>query len=425
MQNKKGFKILKWLLNLALVVSLAVVFLMPVGMQDLTIVFDTQEEKVSFFVPESELENVTEFTIQCQQSELQHIREIRLYRGFKSFCVGKISVEELKGLASFEAEGLVFNESACKQLKAVSSSVLAERLMLAEVIFCVYLIIRILIIALREKAACNDLSNHGLVFTIKRFFSDTIKYGAYMKYAARASLKSDVSNSYLKRAWWILEPLLTMMVYVLIFGNALGRNIENYITFTFTALIMWGFMNRNTVFSVRCIRNKRDIVSRVYVPKHVLLITNMLINTYKMCFTMIILIPMLFIFRVNFGLGLLWIIPVFLLMFVLTFGVGMIFMHYGVYVDDLSQAVGIMMTLLMYMSGIFYDIPGILPAPLNSVMMVLNPVAMLIDTMRGALLYDNVANVPLIGIWMVLSVLLTYIGADTVYKHENTYVKVV
>ena len=44
MQNKKGFKILKWLLNLALVVSLAVVFLMPVGMQDLTLVFDTQED---------------------------------------------------------------------------------------------------------------------------------------------------------------------------------------------------------------------------------------------------------------------------------------------------------------------------------------------------------------------------------------------
>ena len=103
----------------------------------------------------------------------------------------------------------------------------------------------------------------------------------------------------------------------------------------------------------------------------------------------------------------------------------MIFLHYGVFVDDLSYAVGILLNLLMFLSGMFYDVVTALPEPLNHILMCINPVVVFIDTMRNALLYNKITNIPLILMWMILGLLISYIGIHIVNKNENGYVKVI
>ena len=151
----------------------------------------------------------------------------------------------------------------------------------------------------------------------------------------------------------------------------------------------------------------------------------MILNFFKLLFSAIILVVMLVVFRVQLGVCIWTLIPSYLLMFLLAFGGGMIFLHYGVYIDDLGYAVGILLQILMFLSGIFYDTLTSLSTPLNVMMLSVNPVAMFIDTMRNGLLYNTVANVPLWTIWIVLSLQLCYIGIHIVYKNENGYVKVV
>ena len=100
-------------------------------------------------------------------------------------------------------------------------------------------------------------------------------------------------------------------------------------------------------------------------------------------------------------------------------------MHFGVFVDDLSYAVGILLNMLMFLSGIFYEVNTTLPEPFNIVMMYCNPIAIVIDTMRNALLYNYAANLLQIGIWFLIGIVLSIIGIHIVYKNENAYVKVV
>ncbi len=134
---------------------------------------------------------------------------------------------------------------------------------------------------------------------------------------------------------------------------------------------------------------------------------------------------MLFIFKVSIGWNILWVIPSYIIMILVSFGVGMIFLHYGVYIDDLSYAVGILLQMMMFLSGTFYDAMSTLSAPLNIIMISMNPMAMLIDTMRNGLLYNNATNLPLLAIWFVIALILCYVGVHIVYKNENSYVKVV
>ena len=119
------------------------------------------------------------------------------------------------------------------------------------------------------------------------------------------------------------------------------------------------------------------------------------------------------------------VVPAYVNLILLAFGVGMLLLHHGVYVDDLSYAVSILLSMLMFLSGIFYDVLTTLSEPLNIMMLSFNPVAMMVDTMRNALIYGEITNVPLIIIWFLISLLLCCIGVHIVYKNENSYVKVV
>lgn len=425
MKNKNLIIILKILIIAGFIAGGMVIALYPVGNQAVTITVDTDAETISYTLPVDEIEKAKEVVVAFSGAKDAVISEIRIYRSLKSVCVEKILPSNIDGFASVQKDSIVFNENTCDMLRRVSASFLAERIILMETVLALSMLLWILTGALNEKMNHENRNNHGPVFEIRRFCQDMCKYKEYVFFAAKADLRAEVANSYLNRLWWLLEPFFNMLVYVLVFGRVMGHSVQNYATFVYSALLMFNYFSRTINYSVKCVRNNRDIVTKVYIPKYILLISNMILSFYKLIFSMIVLIAMMFIFRGQTGWNILWVIPAYLVMFLLSFSIGMIFLHYGVYVDDLGYAVGILLQMLMFLSGEFYDVITSLPAPLNLMMMSMNPAAMFIDTMRNALLYNVAANLPLIGLWTLISILLCYIGVHIVYKNENGYVKVV
>ena len=428
MDNIKKQQIIKGIMiavAVLFVVGSAIIALYPVKNQSITVVVSGAASDVSVTLTADEVDRLTELAIDIPDIDYGDIKEIRLYRFFKSVCLDKITANTLKNYIEVSDGRITLNQAACNLMKKQSKSFFMERLMGIEVLFIIALFLWIAVHALGEKLDRNNRDNHGPIHDIKRFFSDLKKYGQYMVYAANADLRAEVANSYLNRLWWLLEPFFTMLVYVIVFGKLMGRSIENYSTFVFSALLMWTFFSKTMNYSVKCVRSNKDIVTKVYVPKHVLLISNMILNFFKLLFSLIVLIPMLLIFHVHIGIETLWVISAYILMILLSFGVGMICLHYGVYIDDLGYAVEILLRMTMFLSGMFYDVITGLSSPLNVLMLTVNPVATFIDTMRNALLYNVVANVPLITLWTIISLQICYIGVHMVYKNENGYVKVV
>lgn len=421
----KVIRIIKIIVIVFLVVAVMIIGLYPVKNQAVTMVIETTKGMESVTYSADEIQKMQDFEITVSQMADSTLKEIRIYRYFKTLCVDKITFDSISSYAEQQGDTFKFNNNTSNLLRKLSRSCLLERLLFAEIILAIALFLWIVINALDEKMNLNNRDNHGPIKEIGRFISDVKKYKQYMIYAAKADLKAEVANSYLNRLWWLLEPFFNMLVYVIVFGKLMGNSVHNYSTFVFSALLMWNFFSKTINYSVKCVRNNRDIVTKVYVPKHVLLISNMILNFYKLLFSLIVLIPMLIIFKVHIGIGVLWVVPAYILMLFLSFGIGMFFLHYGVYIDDLGYAVGILLQMLMFLSGVFYDVIVGLSAPLNVLMLVLNPVSMFIDTMRNALLNNVVANVPLVGIWIILSLLVSYMGIHLVYKNENGYVKVV
>lgn len=263
----------------------------------------------------------------------------------------------------------------------------------------------------------------------KRFFHDMKRYWAYTSYSVRSELKAEVAGSHLNWIWWILEPVCFMFVYWIVFGTLFGRE-SNFHIFIFIGLTMWNLFNKTVTANVKVIKKNKSIVTKIYLPKYVLVMVNLGINLFKMLISWGIVAVLLITAGVMPKLCMLWILPIVLTMVLITFGVSAIIAHLGVYIEDMTNVVRILLQMLFYLSGVFYDISARLadyPVFAECVLKI-NPVAFLSTAAREVLLYGNtlaIWDMLALGIWCAVGVALTVLGIGLIYRHENSYAKLV
>lgn len=260
----------------------------------------------------------------------------------------------------------------------------------------------------------------------KQFFKDVKKYKSYMICAAKSELKTEVADSYLNWIWWILEPFCLMLVYTFIFGIIFNKSEAYYPLFIFIGLTLWNFFSANVKKSASMVRRYKSVVSRVYLPKVVLLFVHMMTTGFKMCVSLAIVVVMMIFFRVPLSHHIFYVIPGMIVMLLLTFGLMCLEMHYGVYVEDLTKVNDIVLRLLFYLTGIIFNIDQRIgknyPA-LATILGKCNPMAYLLSSIRNALIYNQTPNWKWMLIWFFISVLLCMGGVRLVYRNENNYVK--
>lgn len=258
---------------------------------------------------------------------------------------------------------------------------------------------------------------------MQRLVKDLKKYLRFSFVSAKSQLKAEVANSYLNWVWWILEPMCFMLIYAFIFGVVFQAKEANFPAFIFIGITIWDFFNRTVTVSVKLVRNNKGIVSKVYLPKYVLLLTKIWVNGFKMLISFGIIAGMLIYYKISLTWNVLYVLPSVLILMLLSFGIGTILMHFGVFLDDLSNVISIALKILFYLTGIFYKVSSRVPAPYGEKLAKWNPVAFLLESIREALLYGQAPDTGWLLFWFVVSILITYCGIRTIYRNENSYVK--
>lgn len=261
--------------------------------------------------------------------------------------------------------------------------------------------------------------------SIYRFPKDMKKYFGYAVRMAKANLRAEVANAYLDWLWWLIEPFSMMLVYWWIFGIVFRTTEEYFTAFLFIGLTIWNFFSRSVTASVKMVKGSYSIISKVYIPKYILLFSELLVNAFKMLISFGVVVLMMVLYRVPVTVHVLFIIPVLADLFLITFAIGAVLMHYGVFVRDLAYIIDILLRLLMYLTGTFYAVAKRLPAPYGEIMEKVNPIAFLIASARNALLYEQAVSWTLLFVWFFLSCGILMIGVMLIYRFESSYVKVI
>ena len=258
----------------------------------------------------------------------------------------------------------------------------------------------------------------------ERFKKDLNKYSKYIKYSTKSQLKAEITGSYLSWMWLIIEPICFMFIYAFIAVVVFKSEIPYFAVFIFIGLTIWSFFQKTLKQSVRLISSNRDTVTKVYLPKFVLLITKVSVNGVKFLISFSLVIISMALFRVPISINVVYFLLVCAVLLLFTFGLSLFFMHLGVFVKDLNNITDIALRMLFYMSGIFFALEQRVPVPYNELLVKVNPIACCIVEARKVLLYKGTPDFLLLGVWGLIGFLLCYFGIKTIYKYENTYVKV-
>ena len=232
----------------------------------------------------------------------------------------------------------------------------------------------------------------------------------------KRDFKKKYKRTVLGMFWSMLSPLLNLLVMSLVFSQFFGRNTPHYTIYLFSGNIVMAFFRESTRGGMSALMSNAGIISKINVPKYLFLLSknvSALIN-----FGLTILVYFLFVA----GDGLLFhprflmlIVPIVCLTFI-SIGIGMILSAMFVFFRDTEYLYDVFLTLLTYLSAIFYDVSSF-PAKMQR-MFLLNPVYVCIKYFRTIVIDGNIPSLQFNGLIMFYAVFFLLIGG-WVYKHYN------
>lgn len=260
---------------------------------------------------------------------------------------------------------------------------------------------------------------------MKKFFKNIKKYYKYAIRSAKAELKSEVSGSYLNWLWWIIEPLCFMIIYTFVFTIVFQAKEQYFPAFVFIGLTCWEFFNRMITGSVKLIANNRDLVTKVYIPKYILLLSKSFTYLFKFFISLALAFILMLLFQVPLSWNILYLFILIPLLYIISFAISLLLMHFGVFLEDLKNLTNIGLKLIFYLSGVFYNINIRLHGSLKYLLLRCNPIAFIMSESRKIMLYSKHPSFEGILIWYLIGIILFIVGVRIIHKNENTYAKVI
>lgn len=238
-------------------------------------------------------------------------------------------------------------------------------------------------------------------------------------------VKVRYKQTLLGAAWAILQPLLTMVVFTVIFGSfaAMPSDGLPYPIFAFTALLPWTYFAQAIGRSGISLVGNANLISKVYFPRLIVPIAAAVAPLVDFMIAFVLLLGMM----AWFGLAPTWAVltlPLFLLLaFVTALAIGLWFAALNVKYRDVAHIIPFVIQFWMYASPIAYPV-GLVPEQWR-LLYSLNPMAGVIEGFRWALLGKVSPDLGLIAASVVVVVLLLLAGLVYFKRMERTFADVV
>lgn len=225
--------------------------------------------------------------------------------------------------------------------------------------------------------------------------------------AAYSSASNGVGyeRSYLGQVWQLLTPLLTIVVYYLIFGLLLhtSRGIPNFIAFLSVGVFGFSYITTSLISGAKSITNNVGLVRALQFPRAVLPLSTTLVALQQLIYSLFVLLPILLITGVRPSFRWLELIPAIGLETLFCLGLAFAAARIGAQIPDTKQVLPFVTRVWMYVSGVMYSVPLFAQHHPGIVITILthNPAYVYLALARHALLANNPAS---LGTWFMAAV---------------------
>lgn len=257
----------------------------------------------------------------------------------------------------------------------------------------------------------------GPVGLVRGGIEDVVSRRRLIRYLVQSDLKKKGANTLLGNIWWIADPLLQMVVYVVLVSLIFQRKQPDYPIFIFAAILPWKWFSTAVGDGVTSVVISERLIKQIQFPKLVLPIASALSGIANFSFGLIPLAGlMLLFFPHRISIWLLAIPVVALVQLLFTLPVVIAVSSSNVFYRDIGNLARHILRLWWYLSPGLYGIDLILELtkdyPIVGTLMLLNPFATLFTAYRS-LIYDGTSPnwtslLILAGVSIVLLIMATW-----------------
>jgi len=247
------------------------------------------------------------------------------------------------------------------------------------------------------------------------FLGSLVNHRRLVYELARRDVVGRYRGSFLGTLWSLATPIVMLGLYTFVFGvifrsrwTASSSSIVEFSVVMFCGLIVHGLMAEVVSRSPTLVTSQPNFVKKVVFPLECLPWVALAAALYHFAMANLVMLVGVLVLRGGLPATALLAPLVIIPLAILLVGVSWILASLGVFFRDLAQLIGLVMTVLMFLAPIFYPLTSV-PKALLAVV-YLNPLTLIVEQYRDVLIWGKMPDWSALGIYLMVAVLIAWLG---------------
>jgi lipopolysaccharide transport system permease protein len=261
-----------------------------------------------------------------------------------------------------------------------------------------------------------ELVEIGRPQSISQTLNDLWSHQELLYFLVWKDIKVKYKQTALGVAWVILQPLVGMILFTVLFGRVAKLPSEGlpYPLFYYTSLLSWTYFSTALITASNSVLSSTSLITKVYFPRILLPASAVIGSLLDLAIASVILFGLLIFYQVPLATELVLLPFVLTLLVVFTLGVGQFLAALNVNYRDIKHALPFVVQLGLFVSPVVYPM-SLVPEQYRWIISI-NPMAGIIETTR-ALIAGRALPWESLGIAFVVTILVFILG---LYYFQNT-----
>jgi len=237
---------------------------------------------------------------------------------------------------------------------------------------------------------------------------ELLRYRDLVRALVVRDLKVRYRRSTIGFLWTMLQPMFTMLVLTLVFSAIFRFSLPNYSVYALAGIMFWNFFSQSVTTAMNSLRSNAQLLTKIPVPKAVFPIATVIAGVINLLFAMVPLFAILLITGHPIRPAVLFLPVAILIAALFTLGAGLLLSPMAVFFYDTVEMVTVVLTLLMYMTPVFYPMEIVPEKYLWAVRF--NPLRSVMEVFRDPIYFGKIPPWPHLAVALGVAAIALVIG---------------
>ena len=233
------------------------------------------------------------------------------------------------------------------------------------------------------------------------------------KQFVKTIFKMRYKGSILGFLWVLIKPFFMFIVLFVVFSAVSGQvgdlTSKQYAVYLLSGLIIYTFFQEGITWGMNSIMERAGLIVKINFKREIVVISALTMALINFGINLLIIAVIGTVLGIQFSsLGVFYILLICLTMFLSMYGIAFFTSIWMVYVRDLAHIMELVLQLMFYASAVFFPI-AMIPERYQFIVKY-NPVAIYIQTVREALIHQNITNLKFVIGSLIVSIVLVFLG---------------